>query len=131
MSEKEIAFLDEVDKRFRNQKSWYSSIIVGLIIGVIALGGTIISGTSANKENIRQLTEDVVDIKLYYVDVFMFRELMSSFQLYTDHITAIMGGDPTELKSVNERYDKLWNAILFDPKISATRGGSGDNNGTE
>ena len=131
MSEKEIAFLAEVDTRFQKQKSWYSSIIKGLIIGMIGLLGTIIVGTATNRAGIRILDKDVEEIKMQYVDVFMFRELMTSIQLYTDHMTAKLGGDEEAAAEVNKKYNELWNKILFDAKISATRGGSSDNSVTE
>ena len=131
MSEKEIAFLAEVDTRFQKQKSWYSSIIIGLIVGILTLGAANIAGVTSNKTTLQSVEEDVEDIKLYYVDVFMFRELMTSIQLYTDHMTAKLGGDEEAAAEVNKKYNELWNKILFDAKISATRGGSSDNSGTK
>ena len=132
MSENERAFLAEVDKRFSTQKNWFLSIITGLIIVIFSIGTAMITGVASNKENLHSVEMDVVDLKLYYVDVFMFRELMSSFQLYTDHITATMGGDVEELKSVNKRYDEMWNRILFDVQPSPIRGGStGGNDSSE
>ena len=130
MSEKEIAFLAEVDTRFQKQKSWYSSIIIGLFLGILTLGAANIAGVTSNKTTLQSVEEDVADIKLYYVDVFMFRELMTSIQLYTDHMTAKLGGDEEAAAEVNKKYNELWNKILFDAKISATRGGS-DNSVTE
>jgi len=86
LTDKEQDFLREVDARITKQRSFFSTIIAVLTAAVITLGASNIAGVAANKQRLNAVEHDVKNIKTYYVDVFMFDELVNSIQLYTSHV---------------------------------------------
>jgi vacuolar-type H+-ATPase subunit D/Vma8 len=123
LTDKEQDFLREVDARITKQRSFFSTIIAVLTAAVITLGASNIAGVAANKQRLNAVEHDVKNIKTYYVDVFMFDELVNSIQLYTSHVTALLMEDKEAMKELNKQYKELWDKILYNIQPPATRGG--------
>ena len=126
MSDNQTIFLENVKKENKKHRKNQLLIFAGLIVFIL---GIIIVNTKViaqNKNEITHVKEDVRLVKLDYVDVLMFNQLLSTYDLQYEILLKL---DRDEIETVDEVrvwFDDLRREILFGIKVpSRTNSGSG------
>ena len=121
MSEKEIAFLEQIDKRYTRQKALLLTIILTLCLFLI--GGYFAVGQTASKNftKIQNQKEDYIEFKIEVatikkdmVDAMMFKELMESYAVQSQIMLSIKNGDTKTIEEVQKLFNKWRVEKLFD-----------------
>ena len=103
------------------------SILVAFIGGVVFVNTSV---ASSNKNEIKNIKQDIDLIKKDYVDVIMFGKLVRTHEMQYEILMLIKEGDKKALEEWREKFEQLRREILFDIPVPV-RGGKAGNPSVE
>jgi hypothetical protein len=140
MSDKEQAFLNEIDEKIKRISRRFWSIIAAIVTALILTAFGWVTERAVIKNNQQAQELRIRDIEQSYVSKYNFDYLSNIYSLQTEEminrleeILGLMTSDDARcqvaidnLGRITEQYTELRNALLFKVEIGAVRGGEND-----